>query len=685
MTTRPRKLFLLCTAMSFLAGGGAAMGQEAEFAEEMFSDELLLFQEIPSVFGASKYEQKVTEAPSSVSIVTAEEIEKYGYRTMADILRRVRSFYVTNDHNYEYVGVRGFGRPGDYNGRILVLIDGHRVNENIYDSWAPGRDFIIDVDLIDRLEVIRGPSSSLYGTGAFFGVINIITKRGRDLQGTEMSVSGASHDSYDTNVIYGDRYDNGLEMIVSGTAYDSEGRDWYYPAFDDPATNNGVADGQDMERNYNGFFKASFADWTMSGALVRRDKDIPTAPWWVEFNRTTQTRDFLSYADLLYEHVYASKLSLSGRISYNYYKYQGYYPYFWEGSDIRDWYGLDLPSGVYPGYDEAVGEWWQYELQASQQLGSRHKLIGGVEYRDNSKQQQEYYDLAGYHSTRSLASSANVDIWAVYLQDEIRLLDNLILNAGLRHDDYELFGDSTNPRVGLIYNPASGTSLKFLYGRAFRAPNAYEIFYNDGGLSTKDNPDLGPEEITTYEAVWEQRITDRLRSVVSLFFYEIEDLISQVVDPADGLLMFENVDKVRAHGFECEFEGRWHEVEGRISYTYQETEDDASGAILSNSPRNLFKLNMNTPLWEEMVYGALELQYMSKRQTTAGKTLEGFAVTNVTMYSNHFYSDKVEFSAGVFNLFDKGYKDPGAEEHFFQPNGIEQDGRTYHFKLTFTF
>jgi outer membrane receptor for ferrienterochelin and colicins len=103
-----------------------------------YNEEALLFSEIPSVIGASKYEQKVTEAPSSVSIITSSEIKKYGYRTLADILRGVTSFFVTYDRNYSYVGVRGFGRPGDYNTRILLLIDGHRTNDNVYDSAMIG-------------------------------------------------------------------------------------------------------------------------------------------------------------------------------------------------------------------------------------------------------------------------------------------------------------------------------------------------------------------------------------------------------------------------------------------------------------------------------------------------------------------------------------------------------------------
>ena len=129
----------------------------------------------------SKFEQRVVEAPASITIITSDDIKKFGYRNLPDILRSVRGLYVNYDRNYNYLGFRGFSRPGDYDTRILVLIDGHRLNEAIFDSPGSGGDFILDVDLIDRVEVIRGPSSSLYGSSAFMGIINIKTKRGKDL------------------------------------------------------------------------------------------------------------------------------------------------------------------------------------------------------------------------------------------------------------------------------------------------------------------------------------------------------------------------------------------------------------------------------------------------------------------------------------------------------------------------
>jgi len=206
-----------------LTAGNAHAGETATSAPAQSGQEMVLFQEVPSVSSASKYDQKVTEALSSVSIVTEADIKKYGYRTIADALRSVTGFFVTYDRDYYYIGVRGFGRPTDYNTRILILLDGRRMNDNIYDAAYVGTESVIDIDLVDRIEVIRGPGSSLYGNNALFAVMNILTKRGRDLKGTEVSADAAGLASYKGRVSYGNRFSSGVEALVSGSGYDSKG------------------------------------------------------------------------------------------------------------------------------------------------------------------------------------------------------------------------------------------------------------------------------------------------------------------------------------------------------------------------------------------------------------------------------------------------------------------------------
>ncbi len=636
------------------------------------SIEELMEIEVATVYGASKYEQKVTEAPSSVTIITSDDIKKYGYRTLADILRSVRGFYTTYDRNYHYIGVRGFSRPGDYNTRVLLLVNGVRINDNIYDQASIGTDFPLDVDLIDHVEIIRGSGSSLYGSNAFFGVINVITKSGRDIEGMEVSGEAGSFNTYKGRFSYGNQFQNGLEMVLSGSYYDSKGDDrLFFKDFDDPTTNNGIAEDLDYDRYKSLFGKFSFHDFTLQSAYIDRKKGVPTASFETVFNDSRFfTVDEHFYIDLKYEHNFAHDLSVMARLNYNYYDYHGDYPY--------DYADTGAPPYIVLNKDYSRGEWLGGELQISKKLFEKHKFIIGGEYRDNFKQEQKNSDEIQVY----LNDKRDSNIWALYIQDEYKILNNLILNAGVRYDNYETFGSTTNPRLAFIYNPFEKTTFKLLYGTAFRAPNAYELYYNDGDISSKSNSDLKSETIKTYELVYEQVIGNNLRGTASAFYYKIDDLITLTTDPSDNLLVFENIDNVETKGVEFELEGKWEGLKGRISYTFQETKDKKTGEILTNSPRHLARLNLIAPIIKEKLFVGMEEQYTSKKKTLAGDFTDDYFITNLTLFSQNLLKN-LEASATVYNLFDKKYGDPGSEEHL--QDIIEQDGRSFRFKLTYKF
>src|SRR6266705_6344379 len=193
---------------------GADQVKPASVRKTAGAEEMILFEDLPSIFGASKYEQKPSEAPASISIITSDEIQRYCYRTLSEILRSVRGFFTTYDRNYSYIGARGFDRPGDYDTRVLLLLDGHRVNDNVYDQASIGTEAFIDVAAIERIEIIRGPSSSLYGTNAFLAVINVVSKSGRSLKGTEIAASGGSFSTGELRMSYGGHSDSGVETFV---------------------------------------------------------------------------------------------------------------------------------------------------------------------------------------------------------------------------------------------------------------------------------------------------------------------------------------------------------------------------------------------------------------------------------------------------------------------------------------
>src|ERR1700730_7850879 len=209
-------------AVALAARPAVVAAQDSSPLQDRSLEDLLRIN-VQRVFGASERLQPVTEAPSSVTIVTADEIARYGYRTLADILGSVRGLYVSDDRNYSLVGVRGFSKPGDFNMRMLLLVNGHPVNDNVYNQAQVGSEFGIDPAMFERVEIIRGPASSLYGTGAFFAVVNVITRTGASLHGSSIAVEAGSLDTRLVRAATGQRFANGLDFAVSGTYQQSNG------------------------------------------------------------------------------------------------------------------------------------------------------------------------------------------------------------------------------------------------------------------------------------------------------------------------------------------------------------------------------------------------------------------------------------------------------------------------------
>jgi iron complex outermembrane receptor protein len=632
----------------------------------------LMSIEIDSVYGASGFKQKVTEAPASITIITSEEIQKFGYRTLADILRNVRGFYVSNDRNYSYLGVRGYGLPGDYNSRITLMIDGHRLNDNIYDAAMIGTEFPIDVDLIDRVEVIRGPNSSLYVASAFLGVINIITKRGRDLPKVTVAGEAASYGTYEGRVSYGNKFANGLELLLSGTFYDSHGQDQlFFKEFNNPSTNRGIAVNADDDEFHQVFANASWGNFSLHGVFGSREKGIPTAPFGTVFNVTgTHTIDARGYLDLQYDRKLGRGWSLSNRLYYDQFNNDGTYVY-------------DLSASGGPSRllnkNFAHGKWWGDEVALSKQIFETQRLSVGFECRDNFQQDQGNYDLQPF--VQYFSDYRSSAIFSVYAQDEIHLRKNLVLNLGLRYDHYSTFGGTTNPRAGLIYSPREKTTFKFLYGQSFRAPNFFELFYDVPG--NEANPSLQPETVKTMELVWEQYFASHFRMTVSGFYYPIRSLISEQVDPASGNAFFTNAGSLDLRGLDFELKRKLPGgLEGTVSYSFQDASNPSARMPLTNSPKHLIQASLSAPLIKQKLFASTDLQYVSQRATLTGQYSAAYVVPNVTLFSRNVIRGW-ELSASLYNVFNHRYGDPGG-------NGLAediliQDGRTFRIKAGYRF
>jgi outer membrane receptor for ferrienterochelin and colicins len=667
-------LRLLCLSLLCTFTARCLLAQDAPPSPNLIgmSIEDLLEIDVDSVYGASGYKQKVTEAPASITIITSDDIRKYGYRTLAEILQSVPGFYVSYDRNYSYLGIRGFGRPGDYNSRVLLLVDGHRSNDNIYEQALIGTEFPIDVDLIDRVEVIRGPNSSLYVASAFLGVINVITKRARNASNLTASGELASYGTFKTHVSYGNRFRNGLEMLLSSSFYDSQGHQrLYFPEFDAPGTNHGIAHDVDGDQYRQVFANLSFHGLALQGVYGWRKKVIPTASFGTIFNDPgSRTIDVRGYLDLKYDHKFGSDWGYRARLYYDQYSYDGSYPY--------DKSQSGGPSRVV-NRDLGAGQWWGAEFDVSKKLWDKQTLIVGTEYRDNFQQDQENYDLQPFF--QYLNDRRTSSIWAVYAQDSIPLRSNLVLDLGLRYDHYSTFGGTTNPRAALIYSPFAKTTLKLLYGQAFRAPNAYELY--DYGAGSEPNPHLKPETVRTTELVLEQSLQHNFHLTASGYFYPIRGLISQQEDPSTGLIVYRNSERVNMQGLELALKKKLpFGLEAGGSFSLQTAKEGSTGSPLPNSPHGLAHANLSVPLLHKQLFASMNLTYVSRRRTVEGNYAGAYVVPSLTLFSRKA-ARGWEVSVSIYNIFDQSYGDPAGEEH--RQAVIYQDGRNFRVKVGYHF
>lgn len=663
-------ILAVCTVRA--ADSDAKLRLERDITQVSLDD--LMTIKVPSVTGASRFAQPETDAPASVTVVTAEDIETHGWRSLGEALNSVRGLYTTYSRSYTVVGSRGYNRPGNFNGHTLLLVDGVRVNENIYSTSLLGPEAIIDISLIDHIEVIRGSSSSLYGSNAFFGVINIVTKNVAAYKNGAASVGLGSFDAGRGELTLGRTFESGLKLLLHSSWYESQGPTLYFPKFDAPATNSGVIANLDSEDTQKIFTKASYGDFTFTAAYSRRDKQVPLPYTGSPFNdRAARETDRQAFVDLRYATKFGDGWDVQTHANYNWYWWDAYFSFL----DVIP----TAPERGVVNHDIGRGRWAEAEVQVNKKIADKHTLTFGGDVRRNIEQSQKNFDVAPY--TLFQDENRRSNNYGIFAQGDVRLHENLRLNAGVRLDHYSTFGSTTNPRLGLIYNASSRTTVKLLHGTAFRAPNPYEFAYS--GANALPNPTLGPERIRSNEIVVEQQIGRNYRLTLSAYQNQITDLIEQVVvDPSDGTSQYQNRAETKARGIEAELEARWKNgVSAKTSFTHQTTEDDTTGATLSNSPKNLAKLLISLPIIENRLNAGIEAQYRGSVLSSIGNRVDDYWFANLNLTAKNVGFDGLDLSAGVFNLFDERYEFPGSDPDASET--IRQDGRTFFIKANYRF
>jgi iron complex outermembrane receptor protein len=365
----------------------------------------------------------------------------------------------------------------------------------------------------------------------------------------------------------------------------------------------------------------------LQGLYVNRRKDVPTASFSTLFNVNMEnTTDEAAFYELKYDRLFENGLNIQSRLSYNWYRYKGDYP-------VHD---LEVtPTFLGLNKELVDGQWWRAELEASKMIWEDHHLIVGGQYQDNFHQFQTNYDISTKVS--SLADT---------------------------------------------YNRDENSAIKLLYGTAFRAPNQYELNFVGAGIVASNN--LRPEKLETVELVLEHYFSPRLRAELNLFHTDIEDIIYLESLGDNQPQQYQNVGNIDSNGLELQLEQPINDGwQWRVSYSWQENRDKATGQRLSNSPEHMVKFNLIAPLWTDKLFLGYELQYMSGRKMAQPLDHVGdYVISNLTVFTQNWVKG-LELSAGVYNLFDEQYFDPASDAH--RQNGIEQDGLTFRIKTSINF
>ena len=615
---------------------------------------------------ASFHTQSAESAPASVSVVTSEDIRRFGYRTLADALENVRGFYFSYDHTYVNPGIGGFSLPGDYATRILVLINGHAMPENIFGSANYfGEDFALDMSLVERIEIVRGTSSALYGSNGIFATINVITKTPAREHGGSARFEGGSLGERKVTLTQKLEIKSRAAVLLSGTFFNDLGQ----TTLNLPT---GIAQNMDNQKGYRLFSDITFGRWRVTAVAGSRQKIQPVSFADTIFNdRGTTATDQRAFVEAAYERKWEKKRELRWRTYYDRYRFQGNYVYALTQADID--------AGFTSGYDynreRDSGDWI-----GSQVVYTSSHLRGlttvGAEVVFDIRAAQWVADIQPVY-IQSLRLNKPDHAANAFLQQEWSLGRLWSINVGGRFDYDALRHNSFSPRAALVFQPVTATALKLIYGRGFRNPNGGELFFTDG-YQAVGNPNLHPERADSLEFALDHRLSDSWKISFSGYTMRDQDVIVPGYTP-DGLTTYYNADSFIGSGLGAELTGQLFQTLNIQSNFQWQRSSFTDISVPPNSPRDVANLRLSLPLRPNRFTLAATLHYVSERRTLAAEQLAPYYLPSL-VFNAPLILPKLDLQLGVRNLANSAYFDPvGLADTV---DSIRQPRRTFFFSLT---
>jgi iron complex outermembrane receptor protein len=664
----------------------------------------LVYGDQSTVSIATGSRQELRRAPSVATVITAEDIAAMGAVDLDQILEAVPGMHVsrTNQVYAPLYVIRGI--QSEFNPQTLVLQNGVPMTTLFVGNrgllWAG-----LPVEHIARVEVIRGPGSALYGADAYAGVVNIITKTAVDTPGTEAGRRRGSFDSSDAWVQHGSKFGS---LDVAGYLRAGHTDGFRSTVTTDAQTGLDSAFGTSISLApgpvntghdaLDANLDLGYGQWRWRTNYKLRENvgtgaGIASALDPVGKGKSERFTSDLSLTDL----QVATNLRMGFVASYFYYT-----------NILTEPLQLFPPGafgGAFPNGMIGAPNTWERHIRVSTFLiysgFTDHNLRIGIGHDDlNLYRTQEFknftIDSSGlpvptpgaqvieFPVDQSFLTPHRRKVSYAYLQDEWRLARDWALTAGVRHDDYSDVGDTTNPRLALVWDAALDVTAKLLYGRAFRPP-AYTEQYSINNPVILGNPNLKPETISTVEAVLAWQARKNTHVSLSVFHYEMDDIIRTTTEPSTGVQTFNNTGRQTGRGAELELV--W-DVERNLrvsgNYAYQRSIDEATDQDAGYAPHHHVYARTD---WRFVAAWQLsgQVNYVADRKRAAGDNrppISDYTTVDLTLRSNRG-KDRFDIAASVRNLFDADVREPSRAPGTALPNDLPMAPRSVYLQASY--
>lgn len=653
------------------------------------------------------------------SVITAEQITEMGATELHEVLDTVPGLHVsiqpvTNDYVYTMRGI-----ANGTNSEVLLMMNGSRFSLPYKGSHMTGMQ--IPVEAIQRIEVIRGPGSALYGADAFAGVINIITKKADDIDGTVIGGRGGSWGTRSTWGQVGQRW-NGWDVAAS-LQYSSNDVDE-----DRIIKADALSDSQPQVSNAPGAMQTQWERWNAHLNLQRKYVDMN---FWAYSEGDAGLRagagGTLDKRGRLDGENYMGDVRLSTEDALTDWEFELHVSYLSTAIETQIYnfpIGSVLPIGddghLNPESNRLVffPDGMRTNLGIEQRMpivefsslfkgfdGHLLRFIAGYRYEEVSTTESRNYgpgvidgttliprpainiagDMVDVTGTQfTFLSDRHRDIWSFALQDEWQFADGWQLTAGIRYDEYSDFGSTFNPRAALVWDVNEQLTTKLLYGQAYRAPSFLQQYQqNSQSRVFIGNPGLEPEEIETVELAFDYRPVDSLRTTLNVFYYRIENMVGGETAPDDTSIQVENGKGQEGYGTEFEWDWQFHENwHFRGNYAWQYARNKETHRRVSGVPEH--KL-YSALAWKFMHRWQLQTQlnWVGHRVSPLGdsRTLDDYETVDITLNGSKLFG-YVDVTASVRNLFDSDGKEPAISVY---PDSMPIPGQSFYFEASVHF